>query len=145
MRIADEFDPSVIKFDNKTALMQFDVNLTPAKKDERERRHHWALQNKDIGCFELLVKDDVRRVKETVGAQNRRRMNLHLDVINWLIKNKEHSQDKNKIYHFTIPRSKIEFGRMRDGQYGPASAFVVSPVRSHNPHQLRIKWRAQDG
>ena len=80
MGITDELDPSIVDFEDETALMEFDVNVPAAAQNEREGRHHRTVEDERARRLHFLVKDHVGRVVRDGRVQHRRRVNAHLNV-----------------------------------------------------------------
>ena len=55
MRVAHELDPPVVNFDDETALMELDVNVTASAQNQREGRDHGAVEDERVGRLHFLV------------------------------------------------------------------------------------------
>ena len=78
--IADEFDPSIVYFNNELALVKLDVDFTASTENQRKCWDHGAFSYKDVRSLHIFMENQIRRIKIARGMQDRRRVNLNLDI-----------------------------------------------------------------
>ena len=55
MGIANKLDPAIVNFNDETALMELDVNVTASAQNQREGRDHGAVEDERVGRLHFLV------------------------------------------------------------------------------------------